>query len=82
MIAQRLWYFRLPSCSSCLFVALMGKLILSFKNVLRTVERSKDHYCKTVLILVHYLRETSGADGKEWLRWPGDHSIWAPLLRA
>ena len=68
--------------SSCLFVALMGKLILSFKKVLRTVGRSKAHYCKTVLILACYSRETSDADEKEWIWWPGDHSIWAPVLRA
>lgn len=43
----------------------MGKLILSFKNVLRTVGRSKARYCKTVLILACYLRETSGADEKD-----------------
>lgn len=57
--------------SSCLFVALMGKLILSFKNVLRTTGRSKAHYCKTVLLLARYSRDAdemqtrkSGSDGQ------------------
>lgn len=68
--------------SSCLFVALTGKLILSFENVLRTIGRSKARYCKTVLILACYSRGASDADEKEGIWWPGDHSIWVPVLRA
>lgn len=44
MILLGFWIAYILS-SSCWFVALMGKLILSFKNVLRTVGRRKAHYC-------------------------------------
>lgn len=59
--------------SSCLLVALMSKLILSFRNVLSTVGRSKAHYCRAAPILAGYSGKNSNADKNEGSWCPDEH---------